>query len=716
MPPLPVRPPPPPDDVHSLSREVDALARDLSLRSKPGKQSSFSNGSSRLPGSRNPSGDLQPFDETTCVVEHLQSELQALLGQVSEQARRIAEESMEARKESHELRQKVENFISLSCMPELPNMQTLKVLQQEDGCVFESIDEENDAVPEPVLPGQAGPTQRAPSQEAQKGHSFSSSASTPFTVVPQQQAQALSVPSEAAMKERGRSSSGTRTEVMESRRMLMQWKQDLESQNRQVAKEMHLRAERAEKVAHLSVPLPATDLDDETTSHTSLFAGAEAVKDEIRKALYKKEYNVVNLYKHEGICQRIARHQMFEMFTLALIGANCIWIAVETDQNRADFLFSADWGFQVGENLFCTLFTLELCIRFGAFRRKCDALRDSWFVFDCVLVLLMIVETWGMYLILACTGSVESFLGNASFLRVVRVLRLLRTARMAKLMRAMPELMLLVKGMAVACRSVLFTLLLLMIFVYVFAIICMQLSRDTPLEGRYFPRFHEAMFNLLFEAVLPDLNIFMQNIVDESWLFGFVMMAFILLGHITVMNMLVGVLVEVIKTVSEVEREQLEVGTVKRTFHDMITKMNLDEDGDSRISRDEFVGLLTKPEAAKALMHIGVDAVALLDYQDHLFGRDGDDVLTFGEFMEAILELRGSNMAKVKDIVDLRKFVSNEVSCLHELLLEPCAPVKAGSFRRTSLSSHGSIRGARSSRRSLTAVKNTVQASPASLA
>eukprot|EP00913_Durusdinium_trenchii_P000437 g400.t1 len=205
------------------------------------------------------------------------------------------------------------------------------------------------------------------------------------------------------------------------------------------------------------------------------------------------------------------------------------------------------------------------------------------------------------------------------------------------------------------------------------------------------------MLTLLLDAVLPDLSGFIRNLAehggDTGWLIATLMMFFVLLGSVTVMNMLVGVLVEVIKTVSEIEREQLEVSFVKKIFsdrrmgsragismyemvsgdctdnkvrrtccrhQDMITKMNLDADGDNRISKEEFDTLLSKPEAAKALMNIGVDVVGLVDYRDVLFGNEGSMELSFAEFMEAILELRGTNNAKVKDIVDLRKFVSQD--------------------------------------------------------
>ena len=71
---------------------------------------------------------------------------------------------------------------------------------------------------------------------------------------------------------------------------------------------------------------------------------------------------------------------------------------------------------------------------------------------------------------------------TSSILRIARVMRILRTARIAKLVRYMPELVILLKGMLSACRSVFFTLLLLILVTYVFAITITEVSRGTSLE------------------------------------------------------------------------------------------------------------------------------------------------------------------------------------------------------------------------------------------
>ena len=140
---------------------------------------------------------------------------------------------------------------------------------------------------------------------------------------------------------------------------------------------------------------------------------------------------------------------------MTVIFLNAIWIGIDIELNHADVLAEADVGFILAENLFCFFFSAELLIRFLLYTRKVYALKDMWFLFDLFLVALMIVETWCMPLVhLLSASPAGASTGGLSVLRVARVMRVLRTARMARLVRLMPELMILVKGMMVAFRSV----------------------------------------------------------------------------------------------------------------------------------------------------------------------------------------------------------------------------------------------------------------------
>ena len=101
-----------------------------------------------------------------------------------------------------------------------------------------------------------------------------------------------------------------------------------------------------------------------------------------------------------------------------------------------------------------------------------------------------------------------------------------------------------------------------------------------------------------------------------------------------------------------------------------------DQDGDNRISEEEYRAVLRTPQAMAALTSLGVDVEAALDYGRLLF-EDGEP-LTFGDFMRGILTLRGSNQTTVKDIVDLRKFTADEFSHIHEVLNGICKFLVAG--------------------------------------
>ncbi|CAE7601222.1 Cacna1h [Symbiodinium sp. CCMP2592] len=397
-----------------------------------------------------------------------------------------------------------------------------------------------------------------------------------------------------------------------------------------------------------------------------------------------------------GRCYQLAMHPCFERFTMSVIFLNAMWISVDIEFNRAEILSEADAGFIVVENLFCLFFTFELIVRLWTYTRKCSALRDIWFLFDVFLVTLMSFETWLVPLAHAITRTTgDTMTGGASVLRVARVLRVLRTARMARLVRLMPELMILIKGMMVACRSVFFTLVLLLMFTYVFSVAFVQFSRgNAVLESpNFFGSMGTAIWTLLLKCILTDQQFIIEAVAEESWIMAALILVFILFGSLTVMNMLLGVLVEAVKTVSTIEREQLEVDFAKKVLWEMIDKGHADEDGDNRISEQEYRKVLHTPEAMTALTSLGVDVEAALDYGKLLF-EDGEP-LTFGDFMRGILTLRGSNQTTVKDIVDLRKFTADEFSHIHDILSSLCKYVAASGpvsqTQRPSIASLSSI-------------------------
>jgi len=395
-----------------------------------------------------------------------------------------------------------------------------------------------------------------------------------------------------------------------------------------------------------------------------VFVDADAMKERVRKNLTKPKYDVKDFYKKEGMWQMIATSHMFEMVTLVVITLNAIWIAVDTDLNDAPILLEAAWPFQVVENMFCVYFTFEWVSRFFSFAHKRHCLKDPWFVFDSVLVGTMVLETWVMTVIILITGpNGNTGGGNASVLRVARLLRLSRMARMVRLLRAMPELMIMIKGMVAASRSVLFTLLLLILLMYVFAVAMTQLLEDTAVGEKYFGTVFKSMYSLwLHGTLLDDVSIMSDRLLKLSPIYLGIYFFYILLAALTVMNMLIGVLCEVVSATAATEKEEMLVTYVNEKLRSVVKL--IDQDGSMSISKAEFKQILENAEAARCLQDVGVDVVNLVDFADAIFIDDSGEEeleLSFSKFMEVVLNLRGSNHATVKDIVDLRKFIRKVV-------------------------------------------------------
>jgi len=413
------------------------------------------------------------------------------------------------------------------------------------------------------------------------------------------------------------------------------------------------------------------ELDASVARITPMFLDADALKARVKQGLHKPQYDVEHFYNKKGFCQALARSENFKNLTMLVIVFNTLWIAVDTDMNKASSLLEAGLLFQVADNFFCCFFVFEISMRFGAFKRKRDAFRDGWFLFDSTLVLSMVWETWVLTAMCMLMGDSSSAgaSSKATILRIFRLFRLSRVARMARLLRFMPELMVLVKGMATAMRSVASTLCLLLIIIYVFAIFFTELLSTEPVGKGCFENVPQAMNCLLLDGVFADQAPFITSLLAEHWFYYIVVLIYLLLGSLTVMNMLIGVICEVVSVVAQVEKEEMAVEAMKYKIMSMLPQ--LDTDGNQKISKPEFKRLLETPSAAHELQEVGVDVVALVDFGDFIF-KDREEV-SFSLFIDTVLQLRGSNTATVKDMIDMRKFILRELASMeHRLnLFEP---------------------------------------------
>merc|ERR1712217_279122 len=253
-------------------------------------------------------------------------------------------------------------------------------------------------------------------------------------------------------------------------------------------------------------------------------------------------------------------------------------------------------------------------------------------------------------------------------------------------MGALQGLMILLKGMFTAVSAVSYTLGLLVIITYVFSIALVQLAPYDPeaeenvTYDSYFSSVPLAIYSLFVYLIFGDnLAEFAGNGRDddaERFPISFILcVIFLVLGQMTVLNMLIGVLVGVISTVKVEEEEGFETEKVKTKFSGLLE--TYDENHNGKISWSEFKNVVGSEAAIAALQDVDVDPYGLIDAAEDIFFEDGPDslgpnkpkvALDFQDFMELILDLKNSKRATVKDVVAMGKKFSKKMTQVKDLM------------------------------------------------
>jgi len=361
------------------------------------------------------------------------------------------------------------------------------------------------------------------------------------------------------------------------------------------------------------------------------FRHYQQVKEEIHNGLSKRDYTVAQFYTQEGVCSAIAKSSCFLGLSMGAVVLNAIWIIIDADRDSGLGVSTVPKHVKVLDNLFCAFFTLELLVRFGAFQWKRNCLKDRWFCFDAALVTLMVVETWALPLYIHIVhGDGDRSAGRELvILRVAKLLRLSRIGRIAQLLHAMPEVLMLLKGIVAALRSVMVTVILLFALLLLFGVIFRtQASGDHEL-AEIFPSVATSMWLLLLHGTFMDSPGSLLNRVGKlSPALAATLLAFIFFSSFTVLNLLIGVLCDVVSGVAVAEKEQSAVNYLRSTLLDILECH--DQNGDSAIQKDEFKLLMRNPEVHITLTRFGVDVADLISLEDLLF-EDKTHITPFGD-------------------------------------------------------------------------------------
>lgn len=374
----------------------------------------------------------------------------------------------------------------------------------------------------------------------------------------------------------------------------------------------------------------------------------------------------------ESFCSRVVNSSWFNICSTLLVVSNVMWIGVDAEFNDAETMADADPIYQVAEHLYAFLFLIEVIFRFGAYQSLWVTWRDRWLMFDAFLACLTIVEAWILPLFNFFLGgeSEDGGVDGLSLLRVARILRLARLARVARIMQMVPEVMTLLKGMATAMKSVFLALILLLVLLFIFAVLFVSRAADNEVLGGLFPSVPTTMWELLMHGVFLDgIGSVLNTIADESYATSMMYLFFVGFSSFTALNLLIGILCDVVSQVTAHERGEAEVAALKGSLLELLELH--DKDDDRHVRKEEFDLLMKNPEVRVMLTRFGVDVTDLVALKEFLFEHRSVDAhghvivndmekISFGAFTDIVLRLRGGNTATVKDVVELRDYIQQK--------------------------------------------------------
>jgi hypothetical protein len=371
--------------------------------------------------------------------------------------------------------------------------------------------------------------------------------------------------------------------------------------------------------------------------------------------------------------QQFVRGNFFQNLTLFVIVLNGFWIGIDVEWNHPSLCKNGKCPLEptsiIVENAFCVYFTFEILARIVAFGKNnlFDEHLKKWFYFDSVLVVFMVIETWILLIVEALSGG-----GGDGILSKFSCLRLLRLTRLTRIMHSLPELLTLVKGIMRATRAVSVVLMFMVMLMYIFAIVfTAQIGdpmaperfeddpywvRDTdPTGPELFGSMGDSMMTLFTRGLLGDnLAETLQAIKDRSgkysctgegddrectreggelWLM-WVFIVFMIISAFCLLNMLVGVLCEVI---DETAKDEAACGKISQLDHHIrMAFWKIDSSGDDAITRKEWAEMRTMEDVRKCFENIGVEKAFIDDrlsqIEEHLFERLDKNLLLDDEY------------------------------------------------------------------------------------
>ena len=222
---------------------------------------------------------------------------------------------------------------------------------------------------------------------------------------------------------------------------------------------------------------------------------------------------------------KIRENSFFQAFVIGVIIFSALLVGSTTydvDPQFSKILSYLDYAVTI-------FFVVELSIRFLGEEIKSEFLKDGWNLFDTIIVTVSLIPM----------GA-----GNSALL-----LRLLRIFRVLRLISFIPELRILIESLLKSLPRIGYVCLLLFIIIYIYAAFGSILFGEA--DPSRWKDIGTAVITLVQVMTLSSWEQVMLPMQEKFWWAWVYFYTFIALGAITLLNLIIAVLVDVMSQVKE---------------------------------------------------------------------------------------------------------------------------------------------------------------------
>ena len=220
------------------------------------------------------------------------------------------------------------------------------------------------------------------------------------------------------------------------------------------------------------------------------------------------------------IFYKLKESRFFQLLVITIIIFNAFTIGVNTyelSDITNQIISLLDYSITI-------FFVVEITIRFIGEPKKSKFFKNGWNIFDTIIVCISLIP----------------IPNNSSFL----LLRLLRVFRVLRIISVIPELKMIIEALLQSIKRVFYVSLLLFIILYIYATMgSILFSEDMPARRGNVGTAMITLFQVLTLSSWEQVMLPLQDIYWWAWIYIF---SFIIICGITMLNLLIAVLVDVV--------------------------------------------------------------------------------------------------------------------------------------------------------------------------